>query len=190
MAPNATSEGNIPFHSHRFRTFRLNSAHEKRYWATSRQRQKPLVKKQRHLAAENADQFSYREKSLRQHLLANLSGWKFRWTARLVFWCNHPHLRYILDSTQAHLPHVIYYYILLIRCVLGGRFFLRGFEVSFASWDVAVMVLDVVVVVSRTGHAEDEEYAAEIDKLLEVVGAVSIADTARKFMEQFHIVKA
>ncbi|GFT04303.1 hypothetical protein TNCV_1928651 [Trichonephila clavipes] len=31
---------------------------------------------------------------------------------------------------------------------LGGRFFLRGFEVCFASWE-----LDVEVVVTRTGHA-------------------------------------
>ncbi|GFT26462.1 hypothetical protein TNCV_3603271 [Trichonephila clavipes] len=40
------------------------------------------------------------------------------------------------------------------------------------------MVLDAVVVVSRTGHAEDEEDVAETDKLLEVVGAVSITEIA------------
>ncbi|GFV33712.1 hypothetical protein TNCV_4568271 [Trichonephila clavipes] len=34
------------------------------------------------------------------------------------------------------------------------------------------MVLDIVVAVSRTEHAVDEEDAAEIDKLLEVVGTV------------------
>ncbi|GFX25493.1 hypothetical protein TNCV_1407591 [Trichonephila clavipes] len=38
------------------------------------------------------------------------------------------------------------------------------------------MVLDIVVVVSRTEHAVDEEDAAEIDKLLEVAGAVSITE--------------
>ncbi|GFX62104.1 hypothetical protein TNCV_2228301 [Trichonephila clavipes] len=59
---------------------------------------------------------------------------------------------------------------------LGGRFFLRGFEVRVVSWDIVGMVLDVVVVVSRTDHAVDEEDAAEIDKLLEVVGAVSITE--------------
>ncbi|GFT26968.1 uncharacterized protein TNCV_4675111 [Trichonephila clavipes] len=70
----------------------------------------------------------------------------------------------------------------LLDVFLGGRFFLRGFEVCFASWDVAGMVLDVVVVVSRTGHAGkgviidtvDEEDAAEIDKLLDMAGAVSV----------------
>ncbi|PRD23645.1 UNVERIFIED_CONTAM: hypothetical protein NCL1_45834 [Trichonephila clavipes] len=58
---------------------------------------------------------------------------------------------------------------------------MRGFEVSFASWDVADMILDVVVVVSRTEHTSkgviidtvDEEDAAEVDKLLDKVGAVS-----------------
>ncbi|GFV53294.1 hypothetical protein TNCV_1645261 [Trichonephila clavipes] len=38
------------------------------------------------------------------------------------------------------------------------------------------MVLDIVVVGSRTEHAVDEEDAAETDKLLEVVGAVSITE--------------
>ncbi|GFX39115.1 hypothetical protein TNCV_359291 [Trichonephila clavipes] len=38
------------------------------------------------------------------------------------------------------------------------------------------MVLDIVVVVSRTEHAVDEEDEEEIDKLLEVVGAVSITE--------------
>ncbi|GFU78033.1 hypothetical protein TNCV_4855111 [Trichonephila clavipes] len=38
------------------------------------------------------------------------------------------------------------------------------------------MVLDIVVVVSRTEHVVDEEDAAEIDKLLEVMGAVSITE--------------
>ncbi|GFX63841.1 uncharacterized protein TNCV_5033101 [Trichonephila clavipes] len=73
--------------------------------------------------------------------------------------------------------HVIYYHIFLIRCVFDRR----GFEVSFASWDVADMILDVVVVVSRTEHTSkgviidtvDEEDAAEVDKLLDKVGAVS-----------------
>ncbi|GFW25139.1 hypothetical protein TNCV_4827151 [Trichonephila clavipes] len=41
------------------------------------------------------------------------------------------------------------------------------------------MVLDIVVVVSRTEHAVDEEDVAEIDKLLEVVGAVSITEEER-----------
>ncbi|GFU36750.1 hypothetical protein TNCV_365201 [Trichonephila clavipes] len=40
----------------------------------------------------------------------------------------------------------------------------------------SVETVDVVVVVSRTEHAVDEEDAAEIDKLLEVVGAVSITE--------------
>ncbi|GFU64051.1 hypothetical protein TNCV_732871 [Trichonephila clavipes] len=38
------------------------------------------------------------------------------------------------------------------------------------------MVLDIVVVVSRTEHAVDEEDVAEIDKLLEVVGAATEED--------------
>ncbi|GFW95747.1 hypothetical protein TNCV_19781 [Trichonephila clavipes] len=38
------------------------------------------------------------------------------------------------------------------------------------------MESDIVVVVSRTGHAVDEEDAAEIDKLLEAVETVSITE--------------
>ncbi|GFU97986.1 hypothetical protein TNCV_3150271 [Trichonephila clavipes] len=38
------------------------------------------------------------------------------------------------------------------------------------------MVLDVVVVVSRTEHAVDEEDAAEIDKLSDAMGTVSIKE--------------
>ncbi|GFV74731.1 hypothetical protein TNCV_1039691 [Trichonephila clavipes] len=38
------------------------------------------------------------------------------------------------------------------------------------------MVLDVVVVVSRTEHAVDEEDAVEIDKLSEAVETVSITE--------------
>ncbi|GFV77848.1 hypothetical protein TNCV_4674421 [Trichonephila clavipes] len=43
--------------------------------------------------------------------------------------------------------------------------------------------VDVVVVVSRTEHAVDEEDAAEIDKLLEVVGAVSITELGGRDFE-------
>ncbi|GFV78141.1 hypothetical protein TNCV_3045201 [Trichonephila clavipes] len=57
---------------------------------------------------------------------------------------------------------------------IGGNFekeIKKDFEVCFSSWDVVGMVLDVVAVISRTGHAVDEEDAAVVDKLLDVVGA-------------------
>ncbi|GFT25506.1 hypothetical protein TNCV_3173841 [Trichonephila clavipes] len=79
----------------------------------------------------------------------------------------------------------------VLDAFLGGGFFLRGFEVCFASWHVAGMVLDVVEV-SRTelvsagisknnGQVAEEsalldEDAVEVDELLYVAGVVSIKE--------------
>ncbi|GFU73445.1 hypothetical protein TNCV_3675921, partial [Trichonephila clavipes] len=57
-----------------------------------------------------------------------------------------------------------------------GRF-LRSFELRFASWEIEGVVLDVVVVeAGRSVNIDtvDEEDAAEVDKLLDVAGAISI----------------